>query len=134
MMRQMKFLGVAVLALGMPLFATAATAAEAPRPTATVQSLNGSGAGAPTGLLAKSNTQAAEKIVVARRWRRGRGRWIGPAIVGGVVAGALLSGAARAHERDYYYRRRYGNRCERWLWKCDNGYGRACRKFYRYCD
>ncbi|MCH9809293.1 MAG: hypothetical protein K0U74_16325 [Alphaproteobacteria bacterium] len=133
MTKLMKTICAAAVVLAMPLVANSAMAAEAPHPTAQVKSLSGA-VSAPTGILTKSNA-AEEKIVVARRWRRRGGRrWVGPAIVGGLVAGALISGAARAHERDYYYRRRYGNRCERWLWKCDNGYGRACRKFYRYCD
>jgi hypothetical protein len=131
MTKRLKFLGLAVLALVLPLFASSAMAAEARHPGEAMKSLSG-GTAMPTMLLGKANLQP-EKIVVARRWRRGRG--VGAAIVGGVIAGALIAGAARAHDEErYYYRRRHANRCDRWLWQCDHGNGRSCRKFYRYCE
>ena len=124
-----KFLGLATLIAALPLLVQSASAAEFRQPGDNVSALNGHTSPAPKGLFAKA--PEAEKIVVAGR----RGRWLGPAIIGGVVAGALLSGAARAHEDRYYYsRRRYENRCERYLWHCDNGERWACYKYDRYCD
>lgn len=131
MTKLMKFLGAAILAIAVPLFAQSASAAEFRSPDAgTSIRINGQTTPAPKGLFAKA--PEPQKIQVAGR----RGRWIGPAIIGGVVAGALLSGAARAHEDRYYYysRRRYVNRCDRYLWRCDNGERWACYKFDRYCD
>ena len=123
-----KFFGLAVMAIAMPLFAQSATAAEFRQLDAKLSGLTGHMTPAPMGVLAKA--PEAKKIVVAGR----RGRWIGPAIVGGVIAGALLSGAARAHhERHYYTRDRYSNRCDRWLWKCEHGERWACRKFDYNC-
>lgn len=128
-----RFLGIAMLAIAVPLFATSASAAEVRHPGAAALTLNGQASPA-TGLFAQSLPEG-EKIVVAGR----RGR-VGAAIVGGIIAGALIAGAARAHNRrgghvDYYYHRdRYDNRCERWLYKCDYGNRRACRKFYRHCE
>lgn len=124
-----KLIALAALVAAMPFFDTAAWAAEARLPQATSVTLNGMSAPAPADLVADSNVKR-QSIVVAGR----RGRYLGPAIVGGVVAGALIAGAARAHEREYYYGRRYRYRCDRWLWRCEDGYRRACRKFYRYCD
>ena len=124
-----KLLGFAALVVAMPIFATAASAAEARQPDTAAVSLNGAATAASIGILAKS-TAKPQTIVVAGR----RGRRVGAAIVGGVIAGALIAGAARAHDREYYYGRRYRHRCERWLWKCDEGYRYACRKFYRYCE
>ncbi|KUO57549.1 MAG: hypothetical protein APF80_09815 [Alphaproteobacteria bacterium BRH_c36] len=125
----MRFLGLASLVAALPLLVQSASAAEFRQPGEQVSALNGHMSPAPKGLFAKA--PEPEKIVVAGR----RGRWIGPAIIGGVVAGALLSGAARAHEDRYYYsRRRYGSRCDRYLWHCDNGERWACYKFDRYCD
>lgn len=125
-----KYLGLAMIAVAMPLFAQSATAAEFRQPdVGKTQALNGQATPIPKGLFAKA--PEPKTIQVAGR----RGRWVGPAIVGGIVAGALLSGAARAHEhRHYYYsRRRYVNRCDRYLWHCDNGERWACYKFDRYC-
>ncbi len=123
-----KFLGLAMVAIAMPVFVQSATAAEFRQPDATLSGLTGHMTPAPKGVLAKA--PSAEKIVVAGR----RGRWVGPAIVGGIVAGALLSGAARSHhDRHYYTRDRYSNRCDRWLYKCERGYRWACRKFDYNC-
>ncbi|MDX2259862.1 MAG: hypothetical protein NW205_13230 [Hyphomicrobiaceae bacterium] len=124
-----RFAAAAVLAAAMAFGATAVSAAEAPLPLEPKVSLTGAVAPLAPQLIAKA--PEAEKIVVARR-----GRWVGPAIVGGIVAGALIAGAARshAHERSYYYRDHGPSRCERWHYKCDRGHGWACRNFYRYCD
>jgi hypothetical protein len=124
-----KFLGFASLLLALPLISVPASAAEYRQPGQAVDTLNGVRTPAPQGHFAKA--PEAEKIVVA-----GRGARVGAAIVGGIVAGALIAGAARAHDdrRYYYTRRRYEDRCERWLWKCDRGSDWACRNFYRYCD
>lgn len=124
-----KLAGIVMMALAIPLFATAASAAEVRMPDAGMTALNGAAKPAPA-LLAKR--VEPERIQVAGR----RGARIGAAIVGGIVAGALIAGAARAHNRrkHRYYRHRHVNRCDRWLWDCDHGYRRACRKFYRYCD
>ncbi|MBU2583412.1 MAG: hypothetical protein KJ622_17015 [Alphaproteobacteria bacterium] len=127
----MKFLGVALLALAMPLFAQSATAAEfRSHEAGAAQALNGHATPAPKGLFAKAPEQ--KPIQVAGR----RGRWLGPAIIGGVVAGALIAGAGRAHsyERHYHYSRpRYESRCDRYLRHCDYGERWACHKYDRYC-
>lgn len=131
MKTMIKYFALAVVALALPLSAQSATAAEMRQPGQAIQSLNGSAAKAPFGVLAQTKTEP-QKIVVA-----GRGGRIGAAIVGGIVAGALISGAVRAHEYDrrrYYYRDRYSNRCDRWLWKCENGHRWACHKYDDYCD
>lgn len=123
-----RLLGLVSLMIAIPVFATSASAAEYRQPGQTIHPLNGAMSPAPTGLFAR--TSEPEKIVVAGR----RGR-LGAAIVGGVIAGALIAGAARARDDRYYYsRRRYANRCDRWLWKCDRGHDWSCRNFYRYCD
>lgn len=127
----MKYLALAVIALALPFAAQSASAAEARMPGQAVQSLNGKATVAPLGVLAQTKTEP-QKIVVAGH----RGR-IGAVIVGSVIAGALIAGAARAHDheyRRYYYRDRYANRCDRWLWKCENGHRWACHKFDDYCE
>ncbi len=123
-----KLAGIVLMALAVPMFATAASAAEARMPDVGATALNGPAKPAPQ-MLAKR--VEPKTIQVAGR----RGARIGAAIVGGIVAGALISGAARAHRHErHYYRHRRVNRCERWLWRCDHGYRYACRNFYRYCD
>lgn len=128
MKTMMKFLGVVALALTMPLFAGSASAAEAVLQTPANQSLTGAVA-RDSGLLAKADT--SEKIVVAHR----RGRWVGPAIVGGVALGLALGAANRAHARDHYDAR-YGryDQCREWHHRCRRGRDGACYKFDRYCD
>lgn len=131
----MKFFGIAALALTMPMFAGQASAAEAVLKAPATQSLTGtvardSGILAGSGMLAKADT--GEKIVVAGR----RGRWVGPAIVGGVALGLALGAANRAHAHDHHhdYRGRY-DRCDTWLHRCRRrGNDNACYKFDRYCD
>lgn len=134
-MKIMKFFGLAALALTMPLFAGQASAAEARVPQSATQSLTGtvardSGILAGSGMVAKADS--AEKIVVAGR----RGRWVGPAVVGGVALGLALGAASRAHAHDdhHHYRGRY-DRCDTWLHRCRrHGNDNACYKFDRYCD
>ena len=126
----MKLVAFAALVAVMPFVGQTAWAAEAGSPQTPSVTLNGPSAPAPAGVLAAASVKP-QSIVVAGR----RGRYLGPAIVGGIVAGALIAGAARARDRDYYYsRRRYRHRCDKWYWGCEDGYRRACRKFYRYCD
>lgn len=128
-----KLIALAALVAALPFFGNAAWAAEVRQPETAAVALNGVVAPAPAAVAANWSVKP-ETIVVAGR----RGRYLGPAIIGGVVAGALIAGAARAHEREYYYGRRshyrYRNRCDRWLWRCEDGSRRSCRKFYRYCD
>lgn len=128
MKTMMKFLGVVALALAMPLFAGAASAAEAVLEAPGNQSLTGAIA-RDNGLIAKADT--GEKIVVAH----GRGRWVGPAIVGGVALGLALGAANRAEARDRYDARqgRY-EQCREWNYRCRRGGDGACYKFDRYCD
>ncbi len=125
----MKLIALTVFVAAMPFFGPTAWAAEARLPKTASVTLNGPLARAPAGIVEATSVKP-QSIVVAGR----RGRYLGPAIVGGIVAGALIAGAARAHEREYYYSRRYRYRCERWLWRCEDGSRRSCRKFYRYCD
>lgn len=127
-----KFLGVAALALTMPLFAGQASAAEAVLKAPAQTSLTGNVAES-KGLLAQEQSLVAkadtgEKIVVAHR----RGRWVGPAIVGGVALGLALGAASRANA--YEDRRYHYDRCESWSHRCRHGNDRACYKFDRYCD
>ncbi|MDX2290109.1 MAG: hypothetical protein NW217_14985 [Hyphomicrobiaceae bacterium] len=126
----MKLAALAAMALSMSLSCNGASAAEARVPAAPQASLTGAVSVGEPKLIAKAPVE--EKIVVARR-----GRWIGPAIVGGVVAGALIAGAANAHarerRRDYYYDNG-PSRCDRWYHRCNRGSDHACSKFYRYCD
>ncbi len=128
MKTMMKFFGIVALALAMPLFAGTASAAEAVLETPAQQSLTGAIA-RDSGLIAKADT--GEKIVVAHR----RGRWVGPAIVGGVALGLALGAASRANARDHYDAR-YGRyeQCRNWDRRCRHGNDGACYKFDRYCD
>jgi hypothetical protein len=129
MKSMMKFFGVVALALTMPLFAGTASAAEAVTAAPVTQSLTGAVAHN-TGLVAKADT--GEKIVVAHR----RGRWVGPAIVGGVALGLALGAANRAEARDRHYDARVGQyeQCREWNYRCRRGGDGACYKFDRYCD
>lgn len=124
-----KLIALAAIVAVMPFVGQPVWAADAGLPQTAKVTLNGPSAPAPAGVLAAANVKP-QSIVVAGR----RGRYLGPAIVGGIVAGALIAGAARARERDYYYTRRYRYRCDKWLWLCEDGSRRACRTFYRYCD
>ena len=130
MMPLLKSVGLALVALAMPIFVMSASAAEPRLPQSGGDlAINGAAAKLPSELFAKK--AEPEPIKVAGR----RGARIGAAIVGGIVAGALIAGAARAHRSErHYYKHRYVNRCDRWLYKCDYGNRQACRKFYRYCD
>lgn len=123
----MKFFGVAALALSMPLFAGQASAAEARIDAPAQQSLTGNDT-LNKGIVAKADT-GAEKIVVAGR----RGRWVGPAIVGGVALGLALGAANRARADDRRYHRGRYDRCDRWAHRCRRGNDRACYKLDRYC-
>jgi len=125
-----KALGILAIALLMPLTAGAASAAQVPHVTG-APSVSNASTGQPTGLVTKSVQPKTIKVA----GRRGRGLALG--IIAGVAAAAVLSGAARAHDRRYrrhprrHYRRRH--RCDRWAYKCDYGNERACYKFDRYC-
>lgn len=129
-------LGILAIALVMPLSAGAASAAQVPHVTGT-PSVSGATTsqrtGQPTGLVTKSVQPKTIKVA----GRRGRGLALG--IIAGVATAAILSRAARGHDRYYYrsyhrkprYRRRH--RCDRWADKCDYGNDRACYKYDRYC-
>ncbi|CFX61051.1 exported protein of unknown function [Candidatus Filomicrobium marinum] len=124
----MKFFGVAALALSMPFMAGQASAAEARIDAPVQQSLTGNATHNKGMIVAKSDA-SGEKIVVAGR----RGRWVGPAIVGGVALGLALGAANRAHAHDHrHYRGRY-DRCDRWAHRCRRGNDNACYKLDRYC-
>ncbi len=79
----------------------------------------------------------AEKPVGVKVARRGR-RVVGAIIALG--AAAIIANEVRRSERRRRYRRHHYRRpsrfrrCDRLLRRCDNGYRRACRRFYRHCD
>ena len=125
-------LGILAIALLMPLTAGAASAAQVPHVTGQ-PSVSSATTRQPTGLVTKSVQPKTIKVA----GRRGRGLALG--IIAGAATAAILSGAARGHDRYYNrsyrrqprYRRRH--RCDRWAYKCDYGNDRACYKYDRYC-
>ena len=135
-------------ALGLAVQTGAATAAQ--------PDINLSGVPAPAiatttailGITPSPRADEGEKLVIAqRRGRRGarrrgaqrrgtarrsrrrsrRTRRIVGGIAAGIIAGIVASELARADRQDW------SRRCRRWWRNCDNGNGRACRNFYRYC-
>ncbi len=128
----------AVAALLIPFAAGSASAAPVdatPLQQAPAVSLTGGTVVADTGLAARKAAEKASTIVEARRYRRGRAvRGLAVGIIAGAAAAAILSGAARAHDRPYRYRGEHYDRCEAWYFRCRDGFDRACRKYYRYCD
>ncbi|MCH9765331.1 MAG: hypothetical protein K0U34_04995 [Alphaproteobacteria bacterium] len=131
-----KALGLSAIALLMPLTAGTATAAQVPDGAAKSATVAAAKTSGPSGLVTKSPEPKTIKVA----GRRGRGLALG--IIAGAATAAILSGAARGHDR-YYYRsyrrsrypryRRHRHRCDRWAYKCDYGNDRACYKYDRYC-
>lgn len=126
------------LALLTPLAVGGASAAPVdalPMVAAPTTALTGGTVIADTGLAAARAAEKANTIVEARRFRRGRAiRGLAAGIIAGAAAAAILSGAARAHDRSYRYRDSHYDRCEAWYYRCQDGIRRACGKYYRYCD
>lgn len=87
-------------------------------------------------LAAGAKLDAGSSLVEQVGRRRGRRIARGAAIVGlGILGAAAIVGAAKAARRDRHHRRRrYHDRCEAWLYRCEErGNRRACYKFDRYC-
>ena len=80
-----------------------------------------------------SAAQAGQALVHKTGRRRGRnGGKIAAGIALGIIGAAAIASQSHRYYRDSYASR-HERRCRRWMYRCDNGSYRACRKFDRRC-
>ena len=80
--------------------------------------------------LAGVQSAQTDQLVVHKTGRRD-GR-----IAAGIALGVLSAGAIAHGSRHYYDDRddwRHERRCRRWMYRCEDGDRRSCRKFDRRC-
>ena len=80
---------------------------------------------------AKAPAAKAGQDLVHKTGRRNRGR-VAAGIALGIIGAAAIASQSHRYYRDSY-ESRHERRCRRWMYRCDNGSYRACRKFDRRC-
>lgn len=76
--------------------------------------------------------EAGQEIVHKTRSRRHRGK-IGAGIALGIIGAAAIAAASHRGYAEERYESRFERRCRRWMYRCEDGDYRSCRKFDYRC-
>ena len=86
-----------------------------------------------SGLAAKSpKIETGEQIVHKTGGKRHNGK-VAAGIALGILGVAALAASSRRGYAEERYESRYERRCRQWMYRCEDGSYRACRKYDRHC-